>query len=47
MPNLNYGGTQDDAVQEYKKYKTNSTELDVLYLMKANAPINTEAHSIT
>lgn len=42
-----YGGTQDDAVQEYKKYKTNSTELDVLYLMKANAPINTEAHSIT
>ena len=42
-----YGGTQDDAVQEYKKYKTNSTELDVLYLMKATAPINTEAHSIT
>ena len=42
-----YGGTQDDAVQEYKKYKTNSTELDALYLMKANAPINTEAHSIT
>lgn len=42
-----YGGTQDDAVQEYKKYKTNSTELDILYLMKANAPINTEAHSIT
>ena len=42
-----YGRTQDDAVQEYKKYKTNSTELDVLYLMKANAPINTEAHSIT
>lgn len=42
-----YGGTQDDAVQEYKKYKTNSTELDVLYLMKANASINTEAHSIT
>lgn len=42
-----YGGTQDDAVQEYKKYKTNSTELDTLYLMKANAPINTEAHSIT
>ena len=42
-----YGGTQDDAVQEYKKYKTNSTELDALYLMKANAPVNTEAHSIT
>lgn len=42
-----YGGTQDDAGQEYKKYKTNSTELDALYLMKANAPVNTEAHSIT
>ena len=42
-----YGGTQDDAVQEYKKYKTNSTELDALYLIKANAPVNTEAHSIT
>ena len=36
-----YGGTQDDAVQEYKKYKTAGTEVDALYLMKANAPVNT------
>lgn len=42
-----YGGTQDDAVQEYKKYKTAGTEVDALYLMKANAPVNTEAHTIT
>ena len=39
-----YGGTQDDAVQEYKKYRTNNTEMDAMYLIKANAPINTEAH---
>ena len=42
-----YGGTQEDAVQEYKKYKTANTEEDALYLMKAGAPINTEAHTIT
>ena len=29
-----------------KKYRTNSTEQDALYLIKANAPINTEAHTI-
>ena len=40
------GGTQDDAVLEYKKYRTPNTELDALYLLKANAPINTEAHTI-
>ena len=40
-----YGGTQEDAAQEYKKYRTNSTEQDAIYIMKANAPINTEAHS--
>ena len=40
-----YGGTQDDAVQEYKKYRTNNTEQDAMYLIKANAPINTEAHA--
>ena len=40
-----YGGTQDDAVQEYKKYRTDNTEQDAMYLIKANAPINTEAHS--
>ena len=41
-----YGGTQDDAVLEYKKYRTNNTEENALYLIKANAPINTEAHTI-
>ena len=41
-----YGGTQEDAVQEYKKYRTANTEEDALYLMKAGAPINTEAHTI-
>ena len=39
--------TQEDAVQEYKKYKTANTEEDALYLIKAGAPINTEAHTIT
>ena len=41
-----YGGTQEDAQQEYKVYKTPNTELDAMYLMKANLPVNTEAHSI-
>ena len=40
-----YGGTQEDAIQEYKKYRTNNTEQDAMYLLKANAPINTEAHA--
>ena len=47
MPDFGvYGGTQEDAVQEYKKYRTNSTEENALYLIKAGAPINTEAHTI-
>ena len=47
MPDFGvYGGTQEDAAQEYKKYRTNSTEQDALYLIKASAPINTEAHTI-
>ena len=40
-----YGGTQEDAVNEYKKYRTDSCEQDAIYILKANAPINTEAHS--
>ena len=40
-----YGGTQSDAAEEYKKYRTNETEDDALYLMKASAPINSEAHA--
>jgi hypothetical protein len=48
MPDFGvYGGTQEDAVQEYKKYRTAQTEQDALYLLKASAPINTEAHTIT
>ena len=42
-----YGGTQDDAVDEYKKYRTANCEQDALYIMKANAPVNNEAHSNT
>ena len=40
-----FGGTQDDAVEEYKKYRTKECEMDALYLIKANAPLNTEAHA--
>ena len=41
-----YGGTQDDAVEYYKKYKTPDCEENAIYILKANAPINTEAHAI-
>ncbi len=40
-----FGGTYDGATEEYKKYRTNETEDDALYLIKANAPINSEAHA--
>ena len=40
-----YGGTQVDAAEEYKKYRTNETEEEAMYLMKASAPINSEAHA--
>lgn len=40
-----FGGTQDDAAEEYKKYRTPNTEEGAMYLLKANAPINTEAHA--
>ena len=39
------GGTTVDIEQQYKKFRTPRTEQDAMYLMKANAPINTEAHS--
>lgn len=39
------GGTYENAGQEYKKYKTEDTVKDAMYIIKANAPINTEAHS--
>jgi len=40
-----YGGTYDGAEDEYKKFRTSDCEDDALYLIKANAPINTEMHS--
>ena len=38
-------GVYNDEEQYYKKYKTPNTQLDALYIIKANAPINTEAHA--
>ena len=42
-----YGGTQDDAVESYKKYKTADCEENAMYILKANAPINTEVYANT
>ena len=39
------GGTYEEATQDYKKFRTDTMEHDALYLIKANAPINTEAHT--
>lgn len=39
------GGTYENAGQEYKKYKTEDTIKDVLYIVKANSPMNTEAYA--
>ena len=39
-------GVYNDDELYYKKYRTNISEQDALYLIKANAPINTEAHTI-
>ena len=38
-------GVYNDDELYYKKYKTNITEQEAMYLLKANAPINTEAHA--
>ncbi len=38
-------GVVNDEENFYKKFRTNDTEYDALYLLKANAPINTEAHA--
>ena len=38
-------GIYNDEEGYYKKYRTNITELDAIYIIKANAPINTEAHA--
>lgn len=39
------GGTSDDAVEPYKKIKGAGVEENAIFLIKANAPINTEAHA--
>ena len=39
------GGTSEDTLELYKKVKGSEVENDALYLIKANAPINTEAHT--
>lgn len=38
-------GIMNDDDGYYKKYRTPNTELDAIYIIKANAPINTECHS--
>ena len=37
-------GVYNDDKSEYVKYKTNDTVLDAMYIIKANAAINSEAH---
>mgnify|MGYP007069874344 CR=1 FL=1 len=39
------GGTFDDVHEQYKKIKGDNIEKDAMFLIKANAPINTEAHA--
>lgn len=39
------GGTAEDTTQLYKKIKGIDVEENAMYLIKANAPINTEAYS--
>lgn len=38
-------GVYNDPDGEYRKYRTSDTEDEALYLMKATAPINTEAYT--
>lgn len=38
-------GVYNDEDNYYKKYRTNFTEQDAMYLIKANAPLNTDAHA--
>ena len=39
------GGTFADVMEQYKKIKGPDVENNAMYLIKANAPINTEAHT--
>ena len=38
-------GVENDEEGEYKKYRSDICEENALYIIKANAPINTEAHA--
>ena len=38
-------GVENDDDGYYKKYRTGNTDIDAMYILKANAPINTECHS--
>lgn len=38
-------GVENDESGEWRKFRTDNTEYDAIYEIKANAPINTEAHS--
>ena len=40
-------GIYNDDDGYYKKFRTNECEEEAIYIIKANAPINTEAHSCT
>ena len=39
------GGTSEEAIAPYKKVRGGDVEENAMYLIKANAPINTEAYS--
>jgi hypothetical protein len=46
LPNFGVcGATFDDWEQTYRKFRNKNTEENAMYLIKANAPINTEAHT--
>ena len=38
-------GIYNDDENYYKKYQTENCETNAIYIIKANAPINTEAHA--
>ena len=40
-------GVENDEEGFYKRFKTDNTHFDAMHLIKANAPINTEAHANT
>jgi hypothetical protein len=39
------GGTYTGADQEFKRFRTNDTEDDAIYIVKATAPIDTAAYT--